>query len=337
MIIIFSNTQDFSTFDVIKWLNHMGEYEVIRINFSDGYIRQDVRIHIKDDDFVVHVDGREVRLKDIRAVWYRKGRDWLGGQFYQVTIDGHPRFSHYLRNKIKNEGGKLSEYLNYIIENTVPVLGTAFKSDLNKLITLNMAKSVGLMVPGFVVADARQTVEQLFHDSPDIITKSMSDGIYLFEKAESEIGYFSYTEKLTDERINELPEKIAPSFLQEGIDKDFEVRVFFLDGECHAMAIFSQSDKKTQIDFRKYNEERPNRFVPFVLPGEVEKKLVALFRKIDLNTGSVDLIVDKKGGYYFLEINPVGQFGMVSTPCNYQLEKKVALKLLEICKTNCQN
>ena len=28
--------------------------------------------------------------------------------------------------------------------------------------------------------------------------------------------------------------------------------------------------------------------------------------------------------FIFLEVNPVGQFGMTSSPCNYSLEKKIA-------------
>ena len=46
-----------------------------------------------------------------------------------------------------------------------------------------------------------------------------------------------------------------------------------------------------------------------------------------LNFGSLDFIVDKNYNFYFLEINPVGQFGMTSTPNNYQIEKEVALIL----------
>ena len=33
-------------------------------------------------------------------------------------------------------------------------------------------------------------------------------------------------------------------------------------------------------------------------------------------------------GAVFLEVNPVGQFGMVSLPCNYQLEKRIAQYLI---------
>lgn len=95
------------------------------------------------------------------------------------------------------------------------------------------------------------------------------------------------------------------------------------------MAIFSQLDDKTKLDFRNYNEENPNRNVPFKLPHEVENKLRNLFEQLDLNTGSIDLILTPKNDFVFLEINPVGQFGMTSYPCNYYLEKKIAKYLIK--------
>jgi glutathione synthase/RimK-type ligase-like ATP-grasp enzyme len=75
---------------------------------------------------------------------------------------------------------------------------------------------------------------------------------------------------------------------------------------------------------------RPNRFVPYKLPERIEKQISDFMERIELNTGSLDMIksiVD--GKYYFLEVNPSGQFGMTSKPCNYNLHKKVADFLIE--------
>jgi glutathione synthase/RimK-type ligase-like ATP-grasp enzyme len=46
--------------------------------------------------------------------------------------------------------------------------------------------------------------------------------------------------------------------------------------------------------------------------------------KLNLLTGSLDILKDKNGKYYFLEVNPIGQFGMVSKPCNYYIEEQIA-------------
>jgi glutathione synthase/RimK-type ligase-like ATP-grasp enzyme len=90
------------------------------------------------------------------------------------------------------------------------------------------------------------------------------------------------------------------------------------------MAIFSQSNEKTKIDFRNYDLQKPNRTVPYNLPKEIILKLKKLTKALALRTGSIDLIKAKDGQYYFLEVNPVGQFGMVSRPCNYNIEMKIA-------------
>jgi glutathione synthase/RimK-type ligase-like ATP-grasp enzyme len=156
----------------------------------------------------------------------------------------------------------------------------------------------------------------------------MSDGVYLFENEEKSQGYFTYTESLSSEDMEGYPEKISPSFIQSKIEKQYEVRVFYLDGRFFSWAIFSQSDTQTRTDYRKYNDQRPNRVVPYVLPETLQQQLIDLFRKIDLNTGSVDLMVDFQGTYYFLEINPTGQFGVLSRATNYQLEAEIARWLI---------
>ncbi|SQB45601.1 ATP-GRASP peptide maturase, grasp-with-spasm system [Chryseobacterium jejuense] len=49
-------------------------------------------------------------------------------------------------------------------------------------------------------------------------------------------------------------------------------------------------------------------------------------QSLDLNCGSLDLL--KSGDkYYFLEVNPIGQFLGLSLICNYSLEKEIACYL----------
>lgn len=40
------------------------------------------------------------------------------------------------------------------------------------------------------------------------------------------------------------------------------------------------------------------------------------------------MIYNNDNDFVFLEINPVGQFGMTSNPCNYNLDKIIAEKLI---------
>ncbi|MBM6497958.1 hypothetical protein H9X54_001390 [Flavobacterium macrobrachii] len=119
-------------------------------------------------------------------------------------------------------------------------------------------------------------------------------------------------------------EHFFPSLLQEYIQKKYELRIFFLNDKLYSMAIFSQESEQTKIDYRNYQKEKPNRRVPYKLPIEIEEKLIFFMRKIELNSGSIDMIVTYSNEYYFLEVNPVGQFGALSYNCNYNIENLIA-------------
>jgi glutathione synthase/RimK-type ligase-like ATP-grasp enzyme len=94
------------------------------------------------------------------------------------------------------------------------------------------------------------------------------------------------------------------------------------------MAIFSQLDSLTELDYRNYNLEKPNRTVPFSLPENIELKLELLMKGLKLDTGSIDLILNREGDYVFLEVNPTGQFGWLSKSCNYYIEREIAKHML---------
>ena len=93
----------------------------------------------------------------------------------------------------------------------------------------------------------------------------------------------------------------------------------------HTPASLANFDTTTVVDFRKHtDQEKPQRKVPYNLPNHVKKGLIQLMNELELNTGSIDILVDEDNNYIFLEVNPVGQFGMTSVPCNYYLERKLA-------------
>ena len=64
--------------------------------------------------------------------------------------------------------------------------------------------------------------------------------------------------------------------------------------------------EKAKIDFRTdYNNLKHE---IFKLPKDIEKKLLVINKYYNLNYSAVDLIEDKNGNIYFLEINPNGQY-----------------------------
>jgi hypothetical protein len=320
MILIFTIKYDISTSDVIRWLNYYGK-KVIRINIDDDTHKL-VKI-TADGIFLSNKKTNNIiNLYDAKSCWWR--RNGIGKETFTENIDsnliiGGFDLSSIKKDLINNETNDLKDFIYYSVYNKMDInLGSPI-FNLNKLITLQIAKDIGLKTPAYeIITDTNNIIEKR-------VTKAISNGIY---KAVDNYSFYSYTELIKKNDFFSSSLKIFPSIQMELVDKIMEIRSFFIAGSFFSMAIFSQSSSQTSIDFRKYNMKKPNKVEPYKLPNSVEEKLKYLFDKLNLNSGSVDMILNKNNEYVFLEINPVGQYGMVSEPCNYFLDKKIAHYLI---------
>jgi ATP-GRASP peptide maturase of grasp-with-spasm system len=318
MILIFSDdTTDISAFDVCDWLNYLNQ-EFLIINEKSSKI-EFAEFHLSNtkQDVIIIVNNKRFCLNDIKSYYWRRGsilfmNGYLNTKFYSNSEIG---FHIFKENKI------LSEEILKILERKRKI-GSFFSNiNENKLTSLNIAKSVGLDIPDTLICTDIKSLNNYIKSNNCIVTKAISEGISV------EIGekyYYQYTEAI---QLPDLPgstNSFFPTLFQEKLDKEYELRVFYLHCECYTMAIFSQNDNQTSVDFRKYNWQKPNRTVPYNLPIDIKDKLIAFMSKSKLDTGSIDIVYTKEGRYVFLEVNPVGQFGMVSEPCNLFLEKKIA-------------
>lgn len=213
-----------------------------------------------------------------------------------------------------------------------PILPSKESFSINKIKVLNEAKKIGLLIPSTLITNTKKDLIQFYcNQNKQIISKSLYETVYFQENKQ----IFLYRTSLISQKdLDNLEDVFFPSMFQKYIEKAYELRIFILEKEIFSMAIFSQLDEKTKVDFRNYNEQIPNRTVPYKLPSIIKNKLLKLMNLLNLNTGSIDMIKSKKNEYYFLEINPNGQFGMTSYPCNYYLEKKIANFLMLNDKNN---
>lgn len=314
MIIIISEENDYSTWEVARWLKYFGA-KYLRINLSDKLLMSE--IDLKENRFVVHIDGVKIDLLQGHTYWYRRG----GLSFFKLTGNQ----GHHLSRFLRDENNALNVYLFSSLRKTkTKSIGSWLDIFHNKLTTLKLAEKCGLFIPTTTITGNRKSLASFLEDNRYSITKSIQGTFYSRTKKSI---YLAYTTRVDTKDVRNLCEDFEPSLIQEEIKKKFEIRSFFLNDSFYSMAIFSQQNPKTQIDFRNYDIKTPNRVVPYNLPKNVEAKLRKLYKLLCLTSCSTDLILDMDYKYYFLEINPFGQFGMVSKPCNYYLEKKIALEL----------
>jgi ATP-GRASP peptide maturase of grasp-with-spasm system len=324
MVIIFSQKFEPSTAHVMDWLAYLNK-PVIRIN-NDDEAASDIDIHISNDyvncKFVYK--KQLVDISSIDSYWYRRGGLTVKSVDYnKLSRLFSPEFVMPVSSALRDELFHFTEFIYLLLRYKKPKIGDPFKCSPNKLIVLHKAALAGLCIPKTLLTNSKKSLALFFSSFLSIVTKPISGGVFIRDRNKTG-HYFAYTEIISEDYLESFASDFFPSKFQEYIDKVLELRIFFLGDVFYSMAIFSQSDEKTKVDFRKYNREKPNRTVPYKLPLEIEEKLRTLMFELELESGSIDMIVTKDDEYVFLEVNPVGQFGMVSEPCNYYLEMEIA-------------
>lgn len=324
MILIKSQPYDLSTDHVMEWIEHLGQRSV-RIDKGNKIDNVSLTFNAdakREPGFkLTFEDGREVLSEQISSFWSRRGKFELKNP--HGLQEGTDKVRTVMRSLslfdwIEREWEALEAFIAQHLATKKQSLSNPETNIINKLYQLSVANEIGLKIPPSLVTTDKKELSALPFAR---ITKALWEGASFVVEDER---YYAYTSKVGERLINALDDQFFPSYFQEELDKAYELRIFYLEGKCYPMAIFSQLDKQTRLDFRAYNWKKPNRTVPYILPGEIERKLIKFMRAMKLLTGSIDLVVTKGGDYVFLEVNPVGQFGMVSYPCNYRLEKKIA-------------
>lgn len=319
MILILSSSHDHSTNKVIDWLEKLGA-SWVRI---DDQTPITIHININQDETRVQLrqSRRVIHLSQVTAYWYRKGNfkiNWTFPEDLRETVFARQLYT-YLIQELKT----IKDFLHTFLR-SIPGIGNYQLAEPNKLTVLSMARSVGLKIPQTVITNKPN---YKFPTDQKWITKASWEALHCMHESLGSMQ--AYTQEVSTKKQGTH----FPSLFQTAIQKWYEVRCFYLDGTLYAMAIFSQADRQTQTDFRKYNFERPNRTTPYQLPKKEAIKLHRLMQELELTSGSIDLIRAQNKEYYFLEVNPVGQFGMISGPCYYPLEKIIAQYLVK-CQTS---
>lgn len=331
ILIISKDSFEDSTEHVMDWLESFS-IPCIRLNGEDIDESSLLDLSLTENGIDLKIESEDLTLKvsDIHAVWYRRWSHRKAYESIEFCVNNNhqsnsDKINFKLIKHLDSELRKLSALVFSLFQESI-WLSHPRNSSPNKIEVLLKAIQVGFAVPDTIITTSKTRLESFISKHKRIITKSVSESPLLIWKDKF---YVAYTSEMTSPVIHSLKDWFFPSLFQKQLEKEFELRVFYLEGKSYAMAIFSQSDSNTRTDFREYNHGKPNRCVPYKLPEEIANKINSLMDILELETGSIDLIKTKNGKYVFLEVNPIGQFGMVSYPCNYFLERKIAECLIK--------
>jgi glutathione synthase/RimK-type ligase-like ATP-grasp enzyme len=294
-------------------LSHLGEPDVVRVD-TDRY-PDALTLSDDGDDAVLGLqDGRSLRLSGLRAVWRR--RCWPGAR---VACD--PAFAAAAAAQARHAFD--AAFLRLADAGAVVVANHPERERLAewKPPQLGLARRLGFRVPETIVSNdavaVRAFVARVHADGGRVVTKLLSP----LSSTMRGDGPFVYTHTLRDDDVLALDDvRHAPQIFQRRVEKILDVRVQVMGDVVVAGATPCTSD-----DWRI---DSTGRFTRHPLDDAFADRCRALCRALGLHTGALDFVVDDRGGVFFLEVNPAGEWGFLERDLGQGLPLALARLLL---------
>jgi glutathione synthase/RimK-type ligase-like ATP-grasp enzyme len=272
-------------------------------------------ITFKNKTWSIRTREGRITLDQVKCVWNRR-------TFVQLMLDEQDK--DYKFNIWKNEWNKTLLGIYYYLKD-VKWLNYYRKNHKaeNKYFQLNVAENLGFEIPDYLLSNDKNEILEFGKKHEKIVLKLLNQDFYKVAN-EKYVGF--YVNIIPYEKLKEFSQSEEnPIFLQKYIEKDFEVRYTVVDEEHFVCKIDSQRSEIAKTDWRRYDlANTPHSII--LPPDSIREKVKLLMKKFELAYGALDFIVAKDGTWYFLEINPSGQY--------LWIEDLTGLKITEAIKNN---
>ncbi len=298
MVLIVTEPDDPNTDDVIDYfLYHRKPF----VRIEEGL----ENVYLTNCNKKIYANGRMYPFDAFTGYWYRRGN-------LLPKYESLERFEIY-------ELFMTFKFIENKIQNSVKNCLGGFFSDvfINKLQVSNEVKQSGVNIPNYAIVSQKKELTDFLSICDKCITKTIYQGLVKTRQGSKSVP----TSFITKKDLYKIPDTFKPSLVQQFLTREVEIRSFYLDGIFYSGAIFNNEQSKAKADSRV--SQVRHKYQPFELDKQLKMQLHKSFKQLNIKTGSIDLVMDKQGDTYFLEINPIGQFGPVSKQCGYHYEEDI--------------
>jgi glutathione synthase/RimK-type ligase-like ATP-grasp enzyme len=192
----------------------------------------------------------------------------------------------------------------------------------NKPKQLARAFELGFQIPETIITNKASTVRRFVSDGPSV-AKPLTTALMEIDGREQVI-FTSQIEALHLE--DDVSIEAAPIILQKQIIKQCDLRVTVVGSKIFAAEIHSQDREETIVDWRKGSRpDLPHK--KHELPYSIAERCISLTKSFGLRFSAIDLVLDKLGNYWFLEINPNGQWAWIENRLGLPIAEAIADEL----------
>jgi len=257
------------------------------------------------------------RLDDIGAVWYRKPPKIAEMDIPVVeahrtySIDVLDRFVGLLRSAF-DDAFWLSDFY--------AIIRTEKKSYQQVLAVRN-----GFLIPDNVITSSSEVVRDFYKKHEHVVVKTLAMGVNPNSKIAPYPLHPTVQVKFEDLNLSGL--ELAPAIFQEAIRAVADIRVTVVGDEVFAAEYRDKGlrGREAVRDHRITHLFRADtRHEVHILPDTLYKQCIELVKNCGLQFGAIDLVLDKDGRYWFLEINANGQWAFIEDETGQPIGRALA-------------
>ncbi|WP_146203758.1 hypothetical protein [Azospirillum sp. TSO5] len=306
-VLIFSTRGDSHTEAVLRRLSSNAHPLLIDFSeFGKKYFSS-FRVDNESESIWIHsADGEIFNLDSAPSVWWRRP------QPFATTIENDPVASGYIAGEARHYWGSVVQWLLHkseFINNP-----NKHRQIDRKTYQLASAKRAGFSIPSTCVSSSVQAIETFLLNHPKVIFKSFSGSEEFWQP----------TRIWRDEYRSIIRNTGAcPVIFQELINATFEYRVIAIDGELFS-ARTDLRDSRYPYDVRIDTKLIRH---PCKLDYSIQDRIKKFMDDAGLVYGAFDLQETSSGDFYFLEINPGGQFLYIDDLFGGQISAAMACAL----------
>lgn len=252
-------------------------------------------------------------ISDADVVWYRKPRF--------IESNNLPVDPNYQNFSWRNYRDGIT-WIYDLIPNAFWVSRPAsIRVASNKLYQMQLGSAIGFNLPKTLVTNNAAEVKVFRAEVGDMVFKA----IYPVLRTDTDGIEYMFTNLIRSSDSFDLSGiSVSPSIFQEVVYGQ-DIRVTVIGTKVFATKILKKGTIKGEIDWRLGTaDERKLGYRVVTLPEEIKDKCLQIVSRLNLVFGAIDLIEDSDQNYWFLEINPNGQWGFIEQATKEPLSKALA-------------
>jgi glutathione synthase/RimK-type ligase-like ATP-grasp enzyme len=194
----------------------------------------------------------------------------------------------------------------------------ALREAENKPRQLRLARNIGLPVPETIITQDASKAREFAARYEAVVLKPLFHGELGGGRVVHTTRIASWDPKYDDDLAT------VPHLFQRFIPKIADYRVTVIDDQIFACRLDSGSHSAYEVDVRRGLADASLRHEIVRLDSGLASKIVRLVKELGLRFGAVDLVEDINGDFWFLEINPNGQWAWIEERTGAPLADAIA-------------